>query len=186
METDDNINKIVQSALEKGASSVKIIKAEDIIVENWVRQKCQYGCGGYARYFSCPPYSPTPEETKRRLQEYSFAMLVEFSRLKAKERQPDVHEIMYELEREAFLSGYYKAFAYTAGPCRLCGICTASEIENPNEYSKKKCINPSKARPSMEACGINVFQTARKANYKIDVVRNIDDCFNRFGLLLIE
>lgn len=186
MNADDNINKISQSALDKGASSVKLIKAEDIIVENWVRQKCQYGCSGYARYFSCPPYSPTPEETKKRLQEYNLALLIEFSKLKAKEKQPDVHEIMYELEREAFLSGFYKAFAYAAGPCRLCKICPASEIENPNEYSKKNCINPSKARPSMEACGINVFQTVRKANYKIDVVRSFDDCFSRFGLLLID
>jgi len=97
-----------------------------------------------------------------------------------------VHEIMFELEREAFLNGFYKAFAYAAGPCRICGSCVAQQVENPSDYSKRECKNQRKARPSMEACGMDVFQTARKAGYEIDVVRYEEDCFRRFGLLLLD
>jgi predicted metal-binding protein len=64
-------------------------------------------------------------------------------------KRPKVHEIMFELEREAFLSGLYKAFAYAAGPCRICGSCVAEETDSPNEYSKKQCKYPEKGRPAM-------------------------------------
>ena len=181
-----DFNELIESAIEKGASSSKLIKPEDIVVENWVRQKCQYGCGGYARYFTCPPYSPSADETKKTMQAYKHALLVEFSNLQTGEKQPNVHEIMYELERESFLNGFYKALAYAAGPCRICSSCVASEIENPNQFSKRKCLNPGKARPSMESCGIDVYQTARNAGYEIDVVRNTGDPYKRFGLLLID
>jgi hypothetical protein len=38
----------------------------------------------------------------------------------------------------------------------------------------------------MEACGIDVFATARGNNYPIEVVRDEDSEQNRYGLLLIE
>ena len=186
MVADDIIKKIERTAVEKGANSTRLIDTENIFVEDWVRQKCEYGCNGYARHFTCPPYSPTPEETRKRLQNYSRALLVEFTELQDIGEQQKIHEIMYELEREAFLNGFYKAFSYTAGPCKLCGTCPAGKVENPNEYSKKECKNQKKARPAMEACGIDVFQTVRNAGYEIDVVKQEQECFKNFGLLLLE
>jgi predicted metal-binding protein len=129
-------------------SSTKLIRTGDISVEHWVRQKRQYGCHRFAKRFTCPPYSPTPEETSRRLQGYRQALLIEFADVQEGKR-PKVHEIMFELEREAFLSGLYKAFAYAAGPCRICGSCVAEETDSPNEYSKKQCKYPEKGRPAM-------------------------------------
>jgi len=180
------VGKLRRLAVEKGANSAKLIAAGDVLVEDWVRQKCEYGCSGYARHFTCPPYSPTPEETRKRLQGYKQALLVEFNRLSEKEDQSEVHEVMYELEREAFLGGLYKAFSYAAGPCRICSTCRAEEVETPNEYSRRECRDKRRARPSMEACGIDVYQTARKAGYKIDVVKEEDELYKTFGLLLLE
>lgn len=93
---------------------------------------------------------------------------------------------MYEFEKEAFLNGLHRAFSYIAGPCRICGNCSAEEVEDPNKFSKKDCKNQKKARPSMEACGIDVFKTVRKAGYKIEVVKEEEECFKSFGLLLLE
>ncbi len=31
--------------------------------------KCKYGCGAYGTRLTCPPYSPTPDETRRMLSE---------------------------------------------------------------------------------------------------------------------
>jgi hypothetical protein len=38
----------------------------------------------------------------------------------------------------------------------------------------------------MEACGIDVFSTARRANFPIHVVRTESDEQNYFGLIAIE
>jgi len=180
------VSQLQRLAVEKGANSTKLIAVEDISVEDWVRQKCEYGCTGYARHFTCPPYSPTPEETRKRLQGYRQALLVEFTRMGEKEDQSAVYQVMYELERAAFLSGFYKAFSYSSGPCRICRSCKAEEVRSPSEYSKRECRDKKRARPSMEACGIDVYQTARKAGYKIDVVKEEGDFFHTFGLLLIK
>lgn len=46
--------------------------------------------------------------------------------------------------------------------------------------------NGSRARPSMEACGIDVFKTARDNGFPIEVVRTRDEEENIFGLVLVE
>jgi len=185
VERERIIEAIRSKAEELGASSTKLVSTEDISTEHWVRQKCQYGCPRYAKRFTCPPYSPTPEETSRTLHGYQQALLIQFADVRD-ERRPKVHEIMFNLEREAFLSGLYKAFAYAAGPCRLCAECVAEEVQSPNEYSKRECKYPEKARPSLEAAGVNVFHTVSRAGYPIRVIKQRGDCFTLFGLLLLD
>ena len=187
MDVENQIIGSIQELADKnGASSTKLIKIEDISVENWVRQKCQYGCNEYARHFTCPPYAPTPEITREILKEYENALLVEFEGFRERKEVQRIHEVMFELEKKAFLQGLHKAFAYTAGPCRTCESCLADRVEEPTDFSKNQCKNPDKARPSMEACGINVFKTVRDAGYDISVVREEGDCFKTFGLLLLD
>ena len=149
----------VKRAIELGAAAAKVISPRDVFTAEWVRRKCQYGCGGYGRRLTCPPYSPTPQEARRMLDEYEVA----------------IQEIIAQ-EREAFLSGYYKAFGMGAGPCRLCDVC---DLEG-------GCKHPDKARPAMEACGIDVFKTARKAGFPIQVVRDYSCSQNYYGLLLLD
>lgn len=185
MASEDIVKKLQKLAIEKGASSTKVIAVKDVFVEDWVRQKCEYGCDGYARHFTCPPYSPTPEETRSRLKGYNRALLVEFTEIEETEGRREPNEVMFELEREAFLNGFYKAFSYGAGPCGICETCPAEEAENPSKYGKKECKNQERARPAMEACGIDVFQTARKAGYDIHCVKE-NETYKNFGLLLLE
>ena len=83
---------------------------------------------------------------------------------------------MGDLERFAFLKGYYKAFAFHSGPCDLCAEC---DVEAP-------CCHPTEARPSMEACGIDVFATARAAGLPIDVVSGKEQQPDFYALLLLE
>ena len=44
----------------------------------------------------------------------------------------------------------------------------------------------SEARPAMEACGIDVYATVRRAGFEIDVVRTMEQCPNYFGLILVD
>ncbi len=156
-------------AADLGAISAKVISPTDVETNRWVRWKCQFGCEGFGSSLVCPPHSPTPSETREMLDEYTRAVLFESPPGQAK-------KIAAELERELFLVGYYKALGLGSGPCRLCETCSFEE----------GCRHPRHARPSMEACGIDVFATARKQGFTIEVVRDHCDAQHYFGLVLIE
>jgi len=117
----------------------------------------------------CPPYGPTPEETRDLLKEYEYALLYRFKPSTPK-------NFAVELERHIFLEGYHSALAFTAGSCNLCEKCN---IEGGT------CLKPLEVRPSMESCGISVFETARNAGYKIEVLKSKDEEYLRYGLVLI-
>jgi len=101
---------LLQRALELGAEKAKIIDANTIIVEEWVRWKCLYGCQFYDKDAFHPPYAPDAESTKKVLTGYKKAILM---------NGPDANpltEAAIRLEGEAYMNGYYKAFAFAALP----------------------------------------------------------------------
>jgi predicted metal-binding protein len=160
---------LVDAAVRWGAISAKIIRPKDVVTGSWVRWKCQFGCGGYNSSRMCPPHTPTPEQTRRMLDEYGHGILFEAPSNTSK-------KIAAKLEREVFLAGHYKALGLGSGPCPLCRECAFEE----------GCRHAEQARPAMEACGIDVFATARKHGFTIDVVRSHKDPQHYFGLVLIE
>jgi predicted metal-binding protein len=89
----------------------------------------------------------------------------------------EVNRRVLNLEKEVFLSGFYKAFAFPPAPCNLCGRC---------QESKRECRQPLASRPTLEAFCVDVFATARKMGYEIQVLKGYEEEMNRFGLLLIE
>jgi len=167
---EENLKNFAKLAVKMGAINAKPIDTKNVFVKDWVRLKCQYGCGGYGKSLTCPPYSPTPEQTRRTLEGYSRAILM---------RLPDesmaTHDTVAKLERHVFLSGYYSALGLPAGPCERCKKCNL-----------KYCVYPRLARASMEACGIDVYATARKNGFHIEVLKTRRQKPNYFGLLLVE
>jgi len=164
-----DLKKFIIRACEMGAVEAKIIKASSVVTAPWVRMKCQFGCGGYGSSHCCPPRSPTPEETRAVIDCFRRALLIHCR----EETHPT--RVVIKLEREILLSGFYKVLGFGAGPCLLCKQC---DLE--------ACKKPDKARPSMEACGIDVFATARANGYPIDVVRTRSCQGNYYGLILID
>lgn len=161
----------VEDVLRRGEPrDVKLIEPSDVVTAQWVRMKCQFGCGGYGRCLTCPPHSPPPEQTRRMLDEYGSAFLIWWG------NHSGGREKLAEIERRVFLTGFYRAFAMAGGPCRLCDPCP---LEPP-------CRHPHKARPSMEACGIDVYETARRAGFPLQVVTCREDTPNFYSLLLVE
>lgn len=167
----------VQEALKAGASFCKVIPTSKVVTSEWVRLKCQFGCDAYGERRTCPPLSPSPSTTQRMLKDFSGAIFVAFRvpgagverRLRRKGRR-----LLASLERELFLDGYYSAFAMSFGPCNLCPTC---DLSSPCKY-------PEMARPSMEACGIDVYATARGAGYPLNVVRTYEEGCSLCGLVL--
>jgi len=164
-----DLESLAQRACRMGAHAAKVIEAASIATAPWVRLRCQYGCGGYNRTLCCPPYTPTPEETRRVADSYRHAILVHCK------PGANVKELVVALEREVFLAGFYKAFALGAGPCGLCDECN---LEN--------CAHPEQARPAMEACGVDVFATARANGFPIEVVTDATCEQNYFGVVLVD
>jgi predicted metal-binding protein len=158
----------ISKAKKLGAEDAKIISTESVITAEWVRLKCQFGCGGYGTCLTCPPHSPTPEQTRNALSSYTHAVLVHGRDYR------QLRDIVATLESDIFLDGYYKAFSMGAGPCELCNECPT------------QCRQPYRARPSMEACGIDVYSTVRNNGLFIEVVKDPDCECNYYGIVLIE
>jgi predicted metal-binding protein len=154
-----------------GVKAAKIVRPADVETAHWVRLKCQFGCDGYGQCLVCPPFSPTPEETRQVLDGYKRAMLIRFS------AEADTKATVAELEREIFLRGAWKALGLGAGPCYFCESCVLPE---------GPCRHAERARPAMEACGIDVYTTARRAGFPIEVVRTRQQCPQYYGLVLID
>jgi predicted metal-binding protein len=164
--------ELCELAREKaGVKNACIIRPADVETAAWVRLKCQFGCSGYGECLVCPPFTPTPEQMRKVLDCYRRAILIHC------EPEADVKAIVAELERHIFLCGAWKALGLGAGPCYLCKICNLKE---------GLCRHSEKARPSMEACGIDVFITARKAGFPIEVIRTTRQCPNYYGLMLVD
>ena len=150
---------------------VCIISPREVETAEWVRLKCQFGCDCFGQCLVCPPFTPSAEQMRKVLDGYRRAILLHC------EPEADVKATVAELERYIFLQGAWKAFGLGAGPCYFCRTCPVE---------KKQCRYPEEARPSMEACGIDVFSTVKKFGFPIEVVRTRRQCPNYYGLILVD
>src|SRR5512136_639879 len=112
------LRKYIAQALAGGVSEAKIVPVSNVVVAEWVRLKCQFGCDGFGNSLCCPPRTPTPEQMKRVLADYRRALIYSYvctpSDYRRKRRR--MRRLLAELERAAFLDGHYKAFGLGDGP----------------------------------------------------------------------
>ncbi len=99
-------------AVQLGAKDSKLINSSTVKTAHWVRYKCQFGCSGFGESLTCPPYAPTPEETKKILASYKKALLIH-SQSGAK---VDISKIVLRIEKEAFLPDTTRPSAWAQGP----------------------------------------------------------------------
>ncbi|MDD8025476.1 MAG: DUF2284 domain-containing protein [Acidobacteriota bacterium] len=154
-----------------GVKGARIISPSNVATAAWVKMKCRFGCDGYGQCLVCPPFTPTAEQMRVILDCYRRAILIHFGPRAA------IKAVVAELERDIFLSGAWKAFGLGGGPCHFCRTC-------PVEGGW--CRHSERARPSMEACGIDVFATAKRAGFPIKVVRTRRQSPNYYGLILVD
>jgi predicted metal-binding protein len=160
----------------------KWIRPQEIVVAQWVRLKCIFGCGEYSRNATCPPNTPSVNECRCFFDEYSLAAVFHFEKVvdKPEDRHvwsKGVNRRLSKLERAVFLAGYRKAFLLFMDSCCLCADCPGT---------RKECKNPRQARPSPEAMAVDVFATVRQIGYPIEVLTDYIQAMNRYAFLLIE
>lgn len=166
----DPIQTLAASLKTLGFHDVLSVPVEQIPVSSWAELRCQFGCSSYGQKH-CPPNSIPPEKTKALLQDFQTALMLE-----GEPPLKDFQKQVLEAEKRAFTAGYYKAFAFWAGPCLLCENC----------FSQGHCHRPKDARPSMEAAGIDVFATVRSLGKELKVLANPYDFVKLYGLLLLQ
>ena len=166
-----------------GYTDFKWIDSKNIVVSQWVRMKCMFGCGEYGVTASCPPNVPSVSECERFFREYNDAVIFHFEKNVAKPEDRyawtrKVNAKLSKLEREVFLAGYERAFLLFMDSCRICGECEAGVRE--------KCEQPRLARPSPEAMAMDVYATVRQVGYPIHVLSDYSQKMNRYAFLMVE
>lgn len=167
---------------DNGFSDFRWIDPAEIVVAHWVRMKCLYGCDSYGRNASCPPNNPSVADCRLFFNEYRLGAVFRIvKRLEDPEERHawsrEVNRVLFELERQVFLSGYHQAFMLFMDNCTLCRECA---------NTRAACRNKKLARPSAEGMGIDVFATVGKFGYPIAVLDDYQQEMNRYAFLLIE
>lgn len=182
------LDTIIALLKEQGASVVALISITDIVVDERVRLKCQVPvCDSYNRNLMCPPRVPSVAEFREALKNYSRAILIQVSsELHATYANVPTEEVflparkLHELvnlgERESFTRGFRFAAGFIGGCCRLCDECVVL-------HGETSCRFPFKARPSMEAMGIDVVATVEKAGMPVSFP--ISDRVTWTGLIVL-
>ena len=174
----EELEKYKEKALEIGASQAVLIKTGDIPLEDRVTLKCQIPrCPSFGRCANCPPHTVEPAKMRALLKEYNRALFFaidlpaeNMARNKEKTGKrlsvaENLYKIVSKIESMAFYDGRYMAFGLGAGSC-LNVFC--SEEKNCGALiDGKRCRYPLKARPSMEAVGIDVFKLMAAVGWDI-------------------
>lgn len=156
---------------QEGASKVLLVKAKDIVVDDRVRFQCsQSGCYDYGKPIF-PPNVSTVNEFRNVLREYTMGIILQLNspihmdswKSEADKHALDLHNLVYRGEKKAFSLGFPLAAGLIGGSCKICDNCRGT--------TKNECTNKDKARPSMEAMGIDVIKTCKNAGLDIEFVK---------------
>lgn len=191
-----------EKALELGASAAEVIPASYVVAQERVWMKCLLPrCEDAGNSPYCPPNSPQPDFIRKVFSQYKWAVVfrrdvepiedyIPTSETRRKEivshlqKRGFVHgpmwEILGRLESYAQSKGYDLAMGFSAGSCRacLCALAPCAVLQN------EACRHPLRARPSMEAVGIDVFDLAAKVGWDAYMVRVIEPNLNEIPCVI--
>ena len=163
--------KYVRLAKSLKAINAKMISPQDIFFDIRAILKCRWGCEDFFQNsIRCGTRNTTYQERVEMVKSYSNILLVHSHDARG------LSVTVLEIERTAFLDGYYFAFAIRT--CNLCKVCAAQQ-GNP-------CPSPEKVRPCDQIFGIDVYKTARNLGLPCEVLQSEHDVQNRYGFVLID
>ena len=165
-----------------GYADYKWVDPRRIVVAQWVRMKCMFGCAEYGRGGACPPNTPPVPECERFFREYEDALILHFPGLmdKPEDRHAwsaKINAKLVKLERDVFLAGFERAFLLFMDSCCFCRECAGS---------RERCEQPRMARPAPEAMAVDVYSTVRQFGFEIAVRTDYDQVMDRFAFLMVH
>lgn len=167
--------------LNHGYKDYKWMDPRQIVVSQWVRMKCLFGCREYGQCAACPPNTPSVADCERFFNEYSDALIFRFAhRVKKPESRfswtRKTNQKLLKLEREIFLAGYERTFLLFMDSCCFCTECTGL---------RDQCREPRRSRPAPEAMAVDVYSTVRKFGFPIQVCTDYNQEMNRYAFLMV-
>jgi predicted metal-binding protein len=166
-----DLKKYRRYCLELGATSAEIIRAREVIIEYRVLAKCLVPrCPVSGTNINCPPLALTPEDVKRMVNEFEYAVFfkLDFPYDTCAECSRNMKlkslEVLGKLEARAYYEGYYLAVGFSGASCKttLCPEQDCSALK-PGE----PCRHPLKGRPSMHAVGMDAYKMAARVGWEI-------------------
>jgi len=194
-------------ALELGALDAKVIPVEKIVIEDRVVLKCKLGCEKYGKTLACPPYAPSPDEFRKVVSEYRYALFMKFK----SQAEGDAELIKYLTKRndpaipkevkekvDVFWSAWrddmkkllntviaLEKVAAEKGYLLAIGLVSGScQLCEKCNMEKGICLHPAMRRYPEEGVGVNVKATAEKADLKFTLPFEKNP--ETFALLLID
>lgn len=167
-------------ALESGANAAAVISTSDVIVDERVRLKCVVPrCLRAGETPNCPPYAPELDGVRRALARYSWALLLKshlepiegYAPVKGAPKAEQRRTLLFHqkssdavcaVERQAYKDGYHLAMGLGGGSCKdyLCQGLVCQFLDS------GRCRFPHRARPAMEALGIDVIHLVNKVGWE--------------------
>ena len=177
-----DIDQVESILHQQGYDDFKWLDPREIVVAQWVRMKCEFGCPSYGKVASCPPNNPSVEDCQRFFSEYKCALVLHFQKIAPEKAERKTWSArtnlkLVKLEREVFMAGFHKAFLLFMDSCELCAECVSERAQ---------CKEPKLSRPSPEGMCVDVFTTVRKLGYPIDVLNEPNQTMNRYAFLMVE
>ena len=176
-----NMKKVLSIIKKFDFQDYAWIDPKKIVVSDWVRLKCMFGCEDYGNA-TCPPNAPTIENCRNFFKEYKNAFVFHFEKTfddPADQRKwaKQINSKLLKAEKEVFLAGNYKAFLLLMSTCKLCDECVKDRLQ---------CKNPRLRRPTPEALAVDVFATVRQYGFPIEVLKDYSERINRYAFLMID
>ncbi len=171
-----HLQRYEQLALETGATHASRLPAAGIPVDERVSLKCSIPkCFGYGTSANCPPHSLKPEETRKIVELYRWALAFGLQippevvvRDKATiqprvEAYKKIFDVASAVESAAFYDGHYLSVGFAAGSCKST-FC----FDKPCAVlGGEKCRLALRSRPSMESVGIDCYRIATELGWEI-------------------
>lgn len=177
-------SELISAALISGADKAEYIPAKDIILSAEFRKICQSNsCGLYGMCYMCPPDVGDIEELMDKVKQFPGGVLYQniyplddsFDYEGMVEAANRHFAISCKLQKAIAGRNEGKVLHLTKGGCGYCKRCAKEE--------GFPCRFPEKALPSLEAYGIDVYNTSKATSLKYINGKNT---VTYFGLVLME
>lgn len=185
----ETLNKLIQTALNWGATDAAVISASEILIEDRFASFClEPRCDAYGLSGGCPPNVSGPDGFRELVKDYSHALVFKIevpSEILLSHQRQEIFQLLHEaasgIEQEAVRMGYSRSRAFAGGACKNL-FCT--DHANCRVLSGDRCRNPGKARPSMSGFGIDVTRLMKSAGWKITRVSgDVGQNENKMGMV---
>lgn len=192
----EDIQHILQCALDNGATKAAFLAPDEVIVENRLAGFCKEPkCPFYGQSMSCPPNVSGPVGLRRKLEVSKYILVirleVDAASLLGEERFQVfaiLQKIVADTECYAKSLGFPSSEGFAGGSCKgsLCHEHNYCEVLS----GSGNCRNPDNARPSMSGYGVNVGKLMRSAGWSSDLFSHTSNQDNQMmwlaGMVLIK